>query len=221
MATIAIAKKHHLSHKKAKEAAQKIADDLNAALRPRLQVARRLRSSSSARGLRARCTSAQDEVRLDCELGFLLSAAEADDRRRRSTRVRQVWEVGREALSPPSLATSASCRHRADRGTARSRRRRSHPSAPSRAPTMVARNSVRAVHPRERVEAALEEIVQRAPSRRVRAGCRIMASAPCDQRLPHEAVERRRRSRRSARIWRSRAGRLSMRRYALAVLGDA
>jgi putative polyhydroxyalkanoate system protein len=72
MATIAIAKKHHLSHAKAKEAAQKIADDL----------AKRFDLSCSwhgdliefeRSGVSGELHVGKDEVRLDCTLGFLLS----------------------------------------------------------------------------------------------------------------------------------------------------
>jgi putative polyhydroxyalkanoate system protein len=72
MATIAIAKKHHLSHAQAKEAAQKIADDL----------ARRFdlgcawngdRIQFERPGVSGELHVGKTEVRLDCQLGFLLS----------------------------------------------------------------------------------------------------------------------------------------------------
>jgi len=72
MATITIAKKHGLSHADAKKAAQKIADDL----------ARRFdlncewhgdRIAFERAGVSGELHVGKNEVRLDCELGFLLS----------------------------------------------------------------------------------------------------------------------------------------------------
>jgi len=72
MATITIAKKHELSHADAKKAAQKIADDL----------ARRFdlncewhgdRIEFERAGVSGELHVGKNEVRLDCELGFLLS----------------------------------------------------------------------------------------------------------------------------------------------------
>lgn len=73
MGTISIAKKHHLSHKKAKEAAQKVAEDLNA----RFQLGYSWRGDCiefARPGLEGELHIFENEVRLDCKLGFLLSA---------------------------------------------------------------------------------------------------------------------------------------------------
>jgi len=73
MAKISISKKHHLSHKKAKEAAQKVAEDLNA--RFDLGYTWRGDCIEFARpGLQGELHILKDEVRLDCKLGFLLTA---------------------------------------------------------------------------------------------------------------------------------------------------
>jgi putative polyhydroxyalkanoate system protein len=72
MATIAIAKKHRLSHKKARAAAQKIAEDLN----ERFDLEYKWSGDVVAferPGLTGKLRVGKDEVRLDCELGFLLS----------------------------------------------------------------------------------------------------------------------------------------------------
>ena len=72
MATVAIAKKHHLSHQKAKEAAQKIADDL----RERFELECRWDGDHiefRRPGVTGTLSVGRNEVRLDCELGFLLS----------------------------------------------------------------------------------------------------------------------------------------------------
>ncbi len=72
MATIAIAKKHSLSHKRAKAAAQKIAEDLN----ERFDLEYKWNGDVVAferPGLTGKLRVGKDEVRLDCELGFLLS----------------------------------------------------------------------------------------------------------------------------------------------------
>jgi len=72
MAVIAIAKKHHLSHKKAKEAAEKVADDLNA--RFDLEYTWQGEHIEFRRpGLAGSLHVGKDSVRLDCELGFMLS----------------------------------------------------------------------------------------------------------------------------------------------------
>lgn len=72
MATITIAKKHTLSHKKAKEAAQRIADDL--AERFELQCAWHGDDIKFERaGVTGHLHVGKSEVRLDCKLGFLLS----------------------------------------------------------------------------------------------------------------------------------------------------
>lgn len=73
MASISIAKKHALSHKKAREAAQKVAEDLN----ERFDLAYEWNGDCiefSRPGLSGELHVLKDEVRLDCELGFLLSA---------------------------------------------------------------------------------------------------------------------------------------------------
>jgi len=72
MATIAIAKKHHLSHVKAKEAARKIADDL--AKRFDLDCEWSGDDVAFERaGVSGTLHVGKNEVRLDCQLGFLLS----------------------------------------------------------------------------------------------------------------------------------------------------
>ncbi len=72
MATIRIAKKHHLSHKKAKDAAQRIADDL--ARRFELRCAWDGDNIEFERaGVSGHLHVGKGEVRLDCKLGLLLS----------------------------------------------------------------------------------------------------------------------------------------------------
>jgi putative polyhydroxyalkanoate system protein len=71
MAIIAIAKKHALSHKKAKEAAQKVAEDLN----KRFDLDYTWNGDCidfTRPGLTGQLHILKDEVRLDCKLGFLL-----------------------------------------------------------------------------------------------------------------------------------------------------
>lgn len=72
MATITIAKKHQLSHAQAKEAAQQIADDL--AKRFDLECEWNGDHIEFERaGVSGALHVGKAEVRLDCELGFLLS----------------------------------------------------------------------------------------------------------------------------------------------------
>jgi putative polyhydroxyalkanoate system protein len=72
VAAIAIAKKHALSHKKAKEAAGKVADDLNE--RFDLEYTWKGDHIEFKRpGLTGALHVGKDAVRLDCELGFMLS----------------------------------------------------------------------------------------------------------------------------------------------------
>ncbi len=72
MSRLSIEKKHHLTHKKAKEAAQRVADDLKA--RFELNYAWRGNAIEFERpGLSGRMEIGKDNVRLDCELGMLLS----------------------------------------------------------------------------------------------------------------------------------------------------
>ena len=73
MGTMSISKKHNLSHKKAKEAAQQVADDLQ----QRFDLAYAWRGDCiefERPGLRGEMHVGKDEVRLDCQLGFLLTA---------------------------------------------------------------------------------------------------------------------------------------------------
>ena len=72
MARIAIAKEHHLSHKKAKEAAEKVAVDL----KKRFELAYCWKGDAiefQRTGLAGALHVGKDDVRLDCELGFMLS----------------------------------------------------------------------------------------------------------------------------------------------------
>jgi len=72
MARIAIAKEHHLSHKKAKEAAEKVALDL----KKRFELDFRWKGDAiefQRPGLTGALHVRKDDVRLDCELGFMLS----------------------------------------------------------------------------------------------------------------------------------------------------
>jgi putative polyhydroxyalkanoate system protein len=72
VSTIEIAKKHHLSHKKAKEAAAKVADDLNE--RFDLEYTWKGDQIEFRRpGLTGAMRVEKDAVRLNCELGFMLS----------------------------------------------------------------------------------------------------------------------------------------------------
>jgi len=72
MATIAIAKKHDLSHAAAKKAAQKIADEL--AQRFDLNCEwHGDRIEFERPGVSGELHVGKNEVRLDCQLGFLLS----------------------------------------------------------------------------------------------------------------------------------------------------
>ena len=72
MAHIAIDKEHHLSHKKAKEAAEKVAVDL----KKRFELDYRWKGDAiefERPGLEGKLHVGKDDVRLDCELGFMLS----------------------------------------------------------------------------------------------------------------------------------------------------
>lgn len=72
MASLAIVRKHHLPHRKAKDAAQKVADDL----RSRFDLQYRWRGDDiefRRSGLHGVLHVGADEVRLDCELGFMLA----------------------------------------------------------------------------------------------------------------------------------------------------
>ena len=72
MAKLSIARKHSLSHQQAKVAAQKVADDL----RDRFDLHYEWRGDSIAfkrTGLSGEMYVGKSEVRLDCELGMLLS----------------------------------------------------------------------------------------------------------------------------------------------------
>lgn len=72
MAAITIRKSHHLSHKKAREAAQRIADDL--AKRFELKCAWHGDNIEFERpGVAGHLHVGKSEVRLDCKLGLLLS----------------------------------------------------------------------------------------------------------------------------------------------------
>lgn len=72
MARLSIAKKHHLSHHQAKSAAQKVADDL----KKRFDLEYEWRGDAIAferPGLTGEMHVSHNEVRLDCELGLVLS----------------------------------------------------------------------------------------------------------------------------------------------------
>ena len=72
MAQIAIEKEHHLSLKKAKEAAEKVADDLHA----RFDLEFRWKGDAiefRRPGLTGLLHVGKEDVRLDCELGYMLS----------------------------------------------------------------------------------------------------------------------------------------------------
>jgi len=73
MGTLEISKKHQLSHKKAKAAAQKVADDLKA----RFDLDYEWNGDCiefERPGLSGELHVDPSEVRLECQLGFLLSA---------------------------------------------------------------------------------------------------------------------------------------------------
>ena len=73
MGTMSVAKKHNLSHVQAKEAAQQVADDLQ----KRFDLSYVWRGDCvefERPGLSGEMHVGKDEVRLDCQLGFLLSA---------------------------------------------------------------------------------------------------------------------------------------------------
>ena len=73
MGTLSIAKKHSLSHKKAKEAAQKVAEDLN----ERFALSYKWRGDCihfDRPGLTGELRIGATEVQLQCELGFVLTA---------------------------------------------------------------------------------------------------------------------------------------------------
>ena len=72
MALIAIAKKHSLSHPKAKAAAEKVAADLNQRFDLEYEWAGD-RIEFTRPGLTGALHVGKDAVRLDCELGFMLS----------------------------------------------------------------------------------------------------------------------------------------------------
>ena len=73
MASIAIARKHHLSHKKAKEVAEKIAKDLQ----KRFALDYDWDGDDvvfERPGISGRMRVAKDTIKLEAQLGFLLSA---------------------------------------------------------------------------------------------------------------------------------------------------
>jgi putative polyhydroxyalkanoate system protein len=73
MSTLSIAKKHHLTHKKAKAAAEKVAEDL----RDRFDLEYIWRGDCidfQRSGLSGTLFVDKNEVRLECRLGFILSA---------------------------------------------------------------------------------------------------------------------------------------------------
>ena len=72
MARIAIEKEHNLSHKKAKEAAEKVAVDL----KKRFELDYRWKGDAiefERPGLEGKLHVGKEDVRLDCELGLMLS----------------------------------------------------------------------------------------------------------------------------------------------------
>ena len=72
MARLSVSKKHKLPLKKAKDAAEKVADDL----RKRFDLKYAWRGNAiefSRQGLTGTMVVGKDEVRLDCELGLVLS----------------------------------------------------------------------------------------------------------------------------------------------------
>jgi putative polyhydroxyalkanoate system protein len=72
MAKFTVAKQHRLTHKKAKDAAQKVADDL----KRRFDLNYEWHGDSiefHRPGLKGKMVVGKDEVHLDCELGFVLS----------------------------------------------------------------------------------------------------------------------------------------------------
>ena len=72
MARLAIEKGHHLSHKKAREAAEKVAGDL----KKRFELDYRWKGDAiefKRPGLTGALHVGKDDVRLDCELGLMLS----------------------------------------------------------------------------------------------------------------------------------------------------
>src|SRR6266568_1971830 len=73
MATLSITKPHHLTHRQAKDAAQRVADDLRA----RFALEYQWNGDTIAferPGLSGELRVGRSDVRLDCTLGFLLSA---------------------------------------------------------------------------------------------------------------------------------------------------
>lgn len=72
MARLSVAKKHHLSHQQAKSAAQKVADDL----KERFELGYEWQGDAivfERPGLSGEMHISRNEVRLDCELGLVLS----------------------------------------------------------------------------------------------------------------------------------------------------
>lgn len=72
MADIRITKRHHLSHRKAKEAAERVAKDLH----KRFGLAHEWNGDCvdfTRAGLTGKLHVLNDEVRLDCKLGFVMS----------------------------------------------------------------------------------------------------------------------------------------------------
>ncbi len=72
MSHIRITKRHHLSHRKAKEAAEQVARDLH----KRFGLAYEWQGDSvdfKRAGLAGKLHVLKDQVRLDCELGFVMS----------------------------------------------------------------------------------------------------------------------------------------------------
>jgi putative polyhydroxyalkanoate system protein len=72
MATLRITKRHHLSHKKAKDAAEQVARDLNKRFGLHHEWDGDCVNFKRA-GLAGRLHVLKDQVRLDCELGLVMS----------------------------------------------------------------------------------------------------------------------------------------------------
>jgi putative polyhydroxyalkanoate system protein len=72
MAAIRISKTHHLSHRKAREAAEQVAKDLHRRFGLDWEWDGDCVDFSRA-GLSGKLHVLQDEVRLDCQLGFVMS----------------------------------------------------------------------------------------------------------------------------------------------------
>ena len=202
MAVIAIAKKHKLSHQKAKAAAEKVADDLNA--RFDLEYAWQGDHIDFKRpGLTGALHVGKDAVRLDCELGFMLSllkpTIEAEVHKQfdkyfgKSKSASSRLQSARATVRRAPSAAEDSARQRIGERRGRAGEDRLHQLA--FAPVDRRQEFGGAAHLAERLEAPLQKIVQHGKPGQPRRAAHHHERR-VDERRSHVDCRARRRSRR-------------------------